>query len=76
MQKVREMVWPFGHFWTFLNVHYKVYFGKRRATKLAIVYEILTLNLVILTFFKRKLGLYLGFISFLRLWPYSAEDKL
>ena len=59
-----KMVWPFGLFWMLKKiVHLKACFGIIWA-KYTILYEILNFNLVILTNFWRKFGLYLAFFIF------------
>ncbi len=76
-------IWPFlnglperklfGHlaiFWILKKiVYFKACFWEIWA-KLAIFYEIIPLNLVILTNLWRKFDLYLAFLSSLRIWPF------
>jgi len=80
-----KIVWPYGHFLAFL--YFKDCFGEIWA-KLAIFYEILTLDLAIWTHFWGQFGHYLAFIwplfifedltffetAYAQIWPFNFFD--
>ncbi len=62
----KKMIWPFfGLFWMLKKIVYFKACSGEIWSKCAIFYDIISLNLVILTNFWRKFGLYLAFLKLL-----------
>jgi len=65
-----KMVWPFGHFLSVdINSIIKGLFWTN-LSKFQIFYEILNLNLVILTNLLKEIWPLFGLFSFFRIWPF------